>query len=851
MRLPTLTGYKVHGLLAALVLGLSLGGCPTPGGDGPGTDDPNGSVPGSWSGSPTNGGSGPVAGATDERTAAFTVSPNYLNFGDSATELSFTLTNIASEDVVFEITASQTWVAVSPSSGELAVGASQVVVVTIDRAGFLPGGYSADIDIAADGFLPARVTLDATSTGTGGGGTGGGTGSGGPQLHVSTEALDFGATATSRSFLVRNRGSGELSYQCASDAGWITFSVSEGTSTGEYDTIRAYASRDGLAPGEYSASITVSAGDQQHAISVAMTVSQSSGGSGSQPPNLTISRTELVFSATQRRMSLLIRNTGSGELNFTVSSSVPWALPSMAYGAATRSYTTLSVNVDRTGLSAGEHEGVLAIVAENGQRYDVAMRMTVTAGSGGSDSAPPSLEVSTTILHLGATTTTMTFTMRNAGGGTLNHVTASDQPWLTVTPASGVVSRTVTVVRATVNRSGLAENIYTGNVTIDASDGSQVVVQVVMQVGDGIPDGSPPPRDPLRWTSSDERIDSIGGLQQYAAEGIGGRYGYPPERWAYSPVQLWLSIPFQEGYNPAWQHEAMVERLLGYNPEATWLSAISGSACRRISDMTSYPGEMIAYELIPPEYFLTEYDSGPPLRARVDMDIDAARALLADLITQEILSRNCRGVFLDNIIHPASGANRASWPEMTEYLGSITSRLNEHGKLTIANIAIVPQSLTYLGDGHDDERTAAALNGVCFETPFHWNLTRPHWDRIVSEIDMYRRWMDGGTHVELLPAWSSIVWDRDLRNAEARVLAAMVMMIRRPGDSICVPRTYYEQVPDWAFWPQALGAALDDYVITLQPVTLTREFENGTLTVDLTMSMDAQQSANAVTIIWR
>lgn len=848
MRLPTLTIHGLRCLLVSLVFGLTLGGCPAT--DGAGTNDPNGVLPGNWTGDPTNGGSGPVAGATDERTAAFTVAPGYLNFGDSATEMSFTLTSVAAQEVTFEITASQSWVALSPSTGALAAGASQVVVVTIDRSGFLPGGYSADIDIAADGYLPARVVLDATSAGSSGGGTGGQAGDG-PQLHVSTDALDFGSTSTSRSFLVRNRGSGELSYVCTADAGWITFSVSEGTSTGEYDTIRAYASRDGLVPGEYSSTITVTAGEQQHAISVAMTVASSGGSSGSQPPNLTVSRTELVFSSTQRRLSLLIRNSGSGELNFAAQSSVPWALPSMAYGVATRSYTTLSVNVDRTGLATGEYDGVLAIVGENGQRYDVVLRMAVVADGSGGDASPPSLEVSTSTLHLGATTTTMTFTMRNAGGGTLNHVTSSDQPWLTVTPASGVVSRTVTVVRATVNRSGLSDNVYTGNITIDASDGAQVVVQVVMQVGDGDPDAPPPPPNPLRWTSSDERIDSIGGLQQYAAEGIGGRYGYPPERWAYSPVQLWLSIPFQEGYNPAWQYEAMVDRLLSYNPEATWLSAISGSACRRTSDMTSYPGEMIAYELVPQEYFLTEYDTGPPLRARVDMDIDAARALLADLIVQEILSRDCRGVFLDNIIHPASGANRASWIEMTDYLRSITTRLNEHGKLTIANIAIVPQSLTYLGDGHDDERTAAALNGVCFETPFHWNLTRPHWDRIVSEINMYREWLDGGMHIELLPAWSTIVWDRDLRNAEARVLAAMVMMIRRPGDSICVPRTYYEEIPDWAFWPQALGAALDDYVITLQPVTLTREFENGTLTVNLTMSMDAAQSANAVTIVWR
>ncbi|MBL8879389.1 MAG: BACON domain-containing protein [Phycisphaerales bacterium] len=844
-----LNSARFRGACAAIfAVALVTGGCPP----SAGTDDPlddqnntNGVVPDNWTGG--GGGDTQVAGTTDQRVAAFSTIPSILDFGDVTSEMAFELRGIATTEVPFDIVSSQPWATVNPSSGTLGAGTSRIVTVTIDRSSFLPGGYSADIDITSDGFLPARVTLDATSTGSGGGGAGDG-----PLLHVSVDSLSFGSTSTSRSFLVRNRGDGELAYALSADATWITFNTSEGTSAGEYDTIRANANRDGLAPGDYSATITVTAADQQHTIAVTMTVPQPSSGSGSTPPNLTVSRTELVFSATQRRVSVLLRNTGSGELNFTVNSSESWAIPSMAYGVARRTYTTLSVNVDRAGLTDGEYTGVLAIVAENGQRFDLNMRMTVAAGGSGGGADPPVLEVSTTTLNFGASTTTVSFSMRNSGGGTLNHTTMSDQSWLTVTPTSGVVSPTVTVVRGTVNRSGLTENMYSGNITIAADNGETVTVQVAMQVGDGVPDSDPPaPANPLFWTSSDERIDSIGGLQQYAAEGVGGRYGYPPERWAYSPVQLWLSIPFQEGFTPSSQYEQMVELLQGYNPDAIWLSAVSGSAVRRLEDMTSYPGEMMLYELIPEAYLAGPYDDTSYARAEVDLSIPDARQLMSDLIVQEILARDCRGVFLDNIVHRASGGTTATWVQMTDYLRSITSRLNEAGKLTIANIAIVPQSLTYLADGHDDERAADSLNGVCFETPFHWNLTRSHWEKVVSEIDMYRRWMDGGMHVELLPAWSTVVWDQQLRNAEARVLAAMVMMIRRPGDSICVPRTYYEEIPDWAFWPQAFGAALDDYIITLQPVTLTREFENCTVTVNLTMSMDPAQSMNAVTIVWR
>lgn len=856
MRLSSLNARRVSCIAAVLFVGLSVGGCPTDGTTDPTNVDQsntNGNVPDNWTGDATNnnGSNGQVAGETDERTPAFTTTPDYLDFGDTTTEMTFELGNSVNVDIPFEITPSQAWVTTSPDTGTLPAGGSLTITVTIDRSLFIPGGHSADIDISADGFLPGRVTLDATSLGSDGGGVGDG-----PELSVSVTSLDFGTTSTSRAFLVRNRGEGDMNFVCTTDASWITFTGGEGTSSGGYKTVRTYANRDGLAPGEYSATITVTAGDQQHTIAVAMTVRAASGGSGSSPPNLTVSRTELTYSPSQRRMSLLLRNTGSGDLNYTVQSNVPWAQPSITAGVARRTYTTLAINVDRTGLAAGEYSGVIAIDAENSQHFDVSLLMTVAdSGSGGGDADAPVLEVSSTTLNFGASTTIVSFTMRNTGGGTLNHVTSSDQSWLTVTPTSGVVSRTVTVVRATVNRSGLGEDIYTGNITIVGDNGDTVVVQAVMQVGDGVPNGEPPPDDspvdPLRWNNSDDRIDSIGGLQQYAAEGIGGRYGYPPERWAYSPLQLWLSIPFQDGYNPAWQYEAMVNRLLDYNPDAMWLSAVSGSAVRRREDMTSYPGEMMPYELMPESYLRTPYDDSSYARAEVDLSNPDAAALMSDLIVQEMLARDCRGVFLDNIIHRASGGTNATWIQMTDYLRSITTRLNEAGKVTMANIAIVPQSLTYLADGHDDERTAESLNGVCFETPFHWNLTRSHWDKVRSEIDMYRTWLDQGMHIELLPAWSTVVWDQTLRNAEARVLAAMVMMIRRPGDSICVPRTYYEEIPDWAFWPQAFGPALDDYVITLQPVTLTREFQNCTLTVDLTMSMDLNNSVHAVTIVWR
>ena len=129
-------------------------------------------------------------------------------------------------------------------------------------------------------------------------------------------------------------------------------------------------------------------------------------------------------------------------------------------------------------------------------------------------------------------------------------------------------------------------------------------------------------------------------------------------------------------------------------------------------------------------------------------------------------------------------------------------------------------------------------------------LVRPSPANIVTEINVYRYWLDQGLHINLMAAWSDIVYDRTRRLEEERFLAGCCMIIRRPGDTLAVPRAYFEPPPDWVNWPVSFGAPLGDYTISMPGPVLTRDFEHATISVDFAKSMDAAQAANSVTVVW-
>ena len=96
--------------------------------------------------------------------------------------------------------------------------------------------------------------------------------------------------------------------------------------------------------------------------------------------------------------------------------------------------------------------------------------------AGGGTEIPPVLVVNPTSINFGASLTSIALSVQNGGGGTLTVDPATDDAgWLTVN-GSGLGTYT-----ATVNRTGLADNVYEAVITFTSS-ANTVEVDVIMQV---------------------------------------------------------------------------------------------------------------------------------------------------------------------------------------------------------------------------------------------------------------------------------------------------------------------------------------------------------------------------------
>ncbi|MFQ5511089.1 MAG: hypothetical protein ACE5EO_04505, partial [Candidatus Krumholzibacteriia bacterium] len=119
------------------------------------------------------------------------------------------------------------------------------------------------------------------------------------------------------------------------------------------------------------------------------------------------------------------------------------------------------VHVDRTGLPDGTYNGVVNITS-NGGNGIVPVTLSVV-------SPQPILGFSPSSLFFPVGTHSLPLDIFNAGQLVLNWNITSDQPWLTVNPASGNNDLQVTVQ---VDTTGLGDGTFNGNLSITSNGGS-------------------------------------------------------------------------------------------------------------------------------------------------------------------------------------------------------------------------------------------------------------------------------------------------------------------------------------------------------------------------------------------
>jgi len=345
-----------------------------------------------------------------------------------------------------------------------------------------------------------------------------------PHLLLASSALDLGSAAqganTIQPLVLRNSGSGSISWSASSDQPWLLIAPAQGMfSTGQ--TISVATQRSKLAPGDYSGTITlfsnVSAPVQ---LKVSMQVSALPLDAGPVislvPPLLDFTTTD--GSTTPLSQAVTLSNPGQQTLYWELENGPTTTTilqSSGPEGQTPTSTASTSPLLDTPWLSASRTSGWLLpgqtvqiqLTARTQDllpgAYLEALTLRSTTGTARAYDSPQMLNAALTIQpHCGLLTSTgnLNFTAvtrqsnpsshalslnatSSCGSSPLNWQAISSANWITVSPASGQIRGTESGVTSIgVNTALLKPGKYSGVVTLTAGESTQtVLVRLTLQ----------------------------------------------------------------------------------------------------------------------------------------------------------------------------------------------------------------------------------------------------------------------------------------------------------------------------------------------------------------------------------
>jgi hypothetical protein len=397
---------------------------------------------------------------------AIGASPISLSFtvqqgGGNPTAQTLTIRNAGGGTLSWSASDSTTWLSLSSASG---IGTG-TVMVSVATGTLTAGSYSGTVMLSATGassvIVPVTFIVTAAPVP--------------PAIGASPTSLSFtatqgGANPAAQTVSISNTGGGSLSWSASDNAAWLALSPASGTGNG---AMTLTATTGTLTVGSYSGTVTMSAiGAAPVSVPVTFTVA-----AAPVPPAIGASPTSLSFTATQgganpAAQTVSISNTGGGSLSWSASPNTTWLAVSPASGTGNGAVTMSAT----TGiLTAGSYNGNITMSATGAAPVSVSVTFTVTAA--------PNISLNLSSLTYAATQgaanpPNQTVSLTNTGG-TLNWTVSDSASWLSVSPASGSSSSTLT---ATVVPTGLSAGTYNGTITVSATGSSSKTVAVTLTV---------------------------------------------------------------------------------------------------------------------------------------------------------------------------------------------------------------------------------------------------------------------------------------------------------------------------------------------------------------------------------
>lgn len=375
-----------------------------------------------------------------------------LSLSSTGTTLPFTVTPAVSSP------AGGGWLFVSPLAGSASNIASQIAVA-VNPSGLAAGTYNGTLTIASvssgNPTQTVNVTLVVSAAVT---------------LNLSTNMLAYIAQSSGlppalQTFNIGSSDNSPVPFvitTSTSDGGkWLSTSVTSGTTPVE--AIGAAINQAGLAPGNYTGTITVTASGIASASTqtIAVNLTVSTQAYTGVPASLTF--TQLANGAAPPPQTVQIASATAGSA-FQVS-----AISTNNWLSVTQSTTTtpgtLTVNANGATFAPGTYSGQISVIGSAGQSL---IPVTLTVGN-----TPPLILAPTALTFNFQTSGTVPQAQGLAvttSGNTLNFTTSaatsSGGSWLAVNQASAATPAQLSV---TVNPSGLAAGTYNGTITATPS----------------------------------------------------------------------------------------------------------------------------------------------------------------------------------------------------------------------------------------------------------------------------------------------------------------------------------------------------------------------------------------------
>lgn len=294
------------------------------------------------------------------------LSVSSLNFSSKSSALSFDIINNGNASFNWNISGLSEieWIEIKPTSGTLAAGKKNAVQVNLLRDRLTEDKEATIIINANKESVPLKITAEIEKKSA--------------KMQINTNTLNFGTEYSSLTFEIKNIGNaGLINWGITGiDKDWLKVSPTNGTTAmGKSSAVKVEIDRTKL-EGKQSTSILVNADGES--LSVIINAEEKL------PERyLQVTPTELSLGTSNSKSVNIISYNGATSFQIYTKGNASWLSIDKVSGTIQKydphnpnTITTLTVNINRTGLTAGDYNCTLIVHSDLGD-IDIPVSMTV------------------------------------------------------------------------------------------------------------------------------------------------------------------------------------------------------------------------------------------------------------------------------------------------------------------------------------------------------------------------------------------------------------------------------------------------------------------------------------------